>query len=308
MLEPSRVARFCARFAKQLANLSLLSTPGEASDAVGDAAEGEPQRIQREHFDWWAENEKQSYAAYQSTPFWMAADAAAFRGWQRRIKPDSWALDLGCADGRSSFQFVRLVGQVTVVGFDVSRVMVSKAIERARSAGVMGRTAFFVADAHAPPLQDLSFDYVLTYGVLHHFPDPARTCREIQRLLKEGGTHFGSENNKSLLRGIFDLLMRLRPLWIEEAGKEPLISKEMIRAWVKGFPVGVQYKTSVFLPPHLFNLVGPRIAKPLLAHTDRLFSALPGLRNHGGLLVFEITKRLLSPDAPRPTGDIAHTP
>jgi hypothetical protein len=93
-----------------------------------------------------------------------------------------------------------------------------------------------------------------------------------------------------MFRGIFDLLMKLKPLWTEEAGEEPLISKSMIQEWNKGIPVQITCSTNVFFPPHLFNLVGERIARPLLAATDRLFSSIPGLGRQGGLVVFEIQK------------------
>jgi len=289
MLEPQVISQFCARFASQLSSLGLAPMSNRDVAAKGGArtAEWEAQLKQRAHFDWWAENDRQNYTTYQNTPFWVAVDAAAYRTWLTRIEADSWLLDLGCADGRSAFSFI---GRAMVAGFDISRVMVRKAIERARAAGVARRTTFFVADAHDPPLHDRSFRYVLTYGVLHHFPDPARTCREIQRVLKDGGMHFGSENNQTIFRKVFDLLMKIRPLWVEEAGTQPLISRAMIQDWTKGFAVGIKSSTSVFLPPHIFNMVGTPSAKRLLTTTDWLCSRVPGLRSQGGLLVFEITK------------------
>ena len=158
---------------------------------------------------------RSSYCDYETTPFWTAADRAAFGRWREQIEPGAWLLDIGCANGRSAFRLIE--SGVTVVGFDISKKMVRHAIERAKRESRQRVTTFLVADGNAPPFVQSSFDYALTYGVLHHLPNPAVACRQIQRILKPGGTYFGSENNKSIFRGIFDLLMRFVPLWTEEA-------------------------------------------------------------------------------------------
>jgi hypothetical protein len=92
-----------------------------------------------------------------------------------------------------------------------------------------------------------------------------------------GGIYYGVENNKSVFRGIFDLLMSIKPLWIEEAGAEPLISAEMIDGWVGGVRARVTSETNVFLPPHLFNQLGPSLAKNLLEGSDRLLHTNPAV-------------------------------
>jgi hypothetical protein len=113
---------------------------------------------------------------------------------------------------------------------------------------------------------------------------------EICRVLKPGGVHLGSENNKTALRGAFDALMKLLPIWSEEAGDEPLISEEMLRGWAEGLPLRIETGTAVFLPPHLFNLFSADAAKGLLSASDAFGRALPWLRDNGGLIVFTATK------------------
>ena len=152
------------------------------------------------------------------------------------------------------------------------------------------RCSFLVADANTPPFKSASFDYAVTYGVLHHLPDPGRTCCEIQRILKLGGIHFALENNKTVFRPLFDMLMKLRPIWTEEAGKEPLISTAMVKEWIRGLPVNLTASTTVFLPPHLFNFLAPATAERLLRVTDAIFSRLPRLGQQGGEIIIEIEK------------------
>ena len=297
--DPDNHQDFGARFRRQLERLNL-STSGQ-QDMVGkgvreQATIGESQSDetfgaqleQRQLFDWYAENARLSYATYHNSPFWVAADQVAFRRWRARLRPNTYLLDVGCADGRSTFPLVNTTN--TVVGCDISRKMVRKAVGRAKELGVHGRTSFMVADAADLPFRYGCFDYVFTYGVLHHLPDPGRTCRKIERILGSGGIHFGSENNRSAFRWLFDLLMKLKPLWTEKAGTEPLISEHMIREWTRSLSVKINCSTSVFLPPHLFNLLGRQIAGPVLVATDRFMSFVPGLRRQGGLILFEIQK------------------
>ncbi len=288
MLNPHDYARFCARFSQQLRDLEHPRNQNKATASLSSEGDFSAQLKQREHFDWYADNSDQTYGNYQATPFWVAADEVTFTRWNSQIKPGTWLLDVGCADGRSSFPFAN--NKLTVIGFDISKKMVEKAIERAKSSGVYGTTTFFVAVADHLPFKDHSSDYVIIYGVLHHLPHPEVTCRDVQRILKKGGIYFGSENNKTIFRGLFDFMMRLRPLWTEEAGEEPLISSNMILDWNHGLAVKISHRSSVFLAPHLFNLIGRKMARPLMAASDRFFSLIHGLRSQGGLVVFEIRK------------------
>lgn len=264
-----------------------------------DAPTDQPQRHafdaqlkQREHFDWFAEEAPADYDAYQQTPFWRAADRAAFARWRPRVSPNDWMLDVGSANGRSAWP---LAGTgATIIGCDISRKLIAQAIAHSRRNGTHARTTFLVADADTLPFRDATFDIVLTYGALHHLPDPARACRDIQRIVRPGGVHLGSENNKTALRPLFDLLMKVKQLWVEEAGEQPLISESMIRQWTAGSQPRVSCRTSVFVPPHLVNLLGERLGGALLDMTDALGRALPFVRASGGLLVFEIERRGLA--------------
>jgi SAM-dependent methyltransferase/uncharacterized protein YbaR (Trm112 family) len=282
--------RFATTHAAQLEALGLRPP--------ADAAPGEDyalQKIQQEHFDWYASNDEQTYSEYEQTPFWRAADRLAFEPWRAQIAPDAWLLEVGCAQGRATFHFTDL--PITVMGFDISKALVRQAIERAR-AGTRAKTFFFVGDGHNLPLVDASVDTVLIYGVLHHLPDPGRTCAEVARVLKPGGVYFGSENNQTVFRGIFELLQRLNPLWHEEAGPQALISGRNLRRWFadSGQAVTVATHTRVFLPPHLFGLLPDGAAYRLLGWTDRLAGALPGLKANGGLILVEARKA----DSPAP--------
>jgi len=278
-------SRFAIRFASQLGLHGLSAAIATSADQSGVAE----QLAQRRHFDWYAQNQTQSYEEYQHTPFWRAADAQTLRRWQSRVKPGSRILDIGCADGRGGFYFTHVPG-MTLVGFDISRKMVANAIGRARRDGFNGRAAFLVADATRPPFAAESFDVVITFGVLHHLPDPRQSTADIQSLLSPGGVHLAFENNESMVRPLFDLMMKILPLWSEEAGREPLISQRMVNDWIRPLPVRLTIATSVFVPPHLLNWLGREAADLTLRATDAIATRLPVIRNQGGLIVFELEK------------------
>lgn len=90
-------ARFWGNYSNELKDLGLRF------DLEPDGLNSELQLKQQTHFDWFADNEKQTYTSYERTPFWLAADALAFDQWCKAICPGKWLLDVGCAQGRSTF-------------------------------------------------------------------------------------------------------------------------------------------------------------------------------------------------------------
>ncbi len=270
--------RFWGMHAKRLKALDLRPTgDGRAMPESGLETK------QQAHFDWYADNHSQTYLEYERQPFWVAADEIAFRSWRQDIQPDRWLLDVGCAQGRSTFKVMNM--DVNVVAFDVSKRLIRQAIHRYREGNYRAKATFFVADASIFPIIDGAFDYVLLYGVLHHFSDPGRGCQEISRVLKPGGIYFGNENNRSVFRGVFDLIQKIKPLWHEEAGTEPQISSDRLKKLFQSTSVRLETKTSIFLPPHMINFFSYKVAYELLNGSDRIGRAMPFLRDNGGLVL-----------------------
>jgi 2-polyprenyl-3-methyl-5-hydroxy-6-metoxy-1,4-benzoquinol methylase/uncharacterized protein YbaR (Trm112 family) len=247
---------------------------------------------QQKHFDWYADNETQSYGTYAETRFWSAIDEQVFAPWKSAVSRTAaerhcTVLDVGCAQGRSTFHLAGLGAHL--VGFDVSKRCIRVARARSRESRC-GDASFICADVASFPFKSSTFDYVLVYGVLHHVADPARTCVEIARVLKPGGTYLGSENNRTVFRPVFDLLQRLRPEWHELAGPEALISARTLRTWMDAAGLRLEARSHTFVPPHLVNLLPIRAGRQLLGTTDAVFGSLPYLRDNGGLVTFTANK------------------
>ena len=289
---PDRVD-FRNKHAQELKELGLLDN---GAAVAGDRAQDEVSLIhlQQRHFDWYAENDRQAYNAYAAMPFWKVVDRKTFATWNKKIHAERRTgvkrlLDVGCAQGRSAVMVAH--PDVHVIGFDISKRMVCQAYENfgAASPGEL-RYDFIVADGSRFPFQSNVFDYALVYGVLHHLPDPAAACREIVRVLKSGGTYFGSENNRTIFRALFDLLQRLVPVWHEEAGTQPLIGSSDLQRWFKGTGLTIKTLATVFVPPHVVNALGIRVGGLVLDAGDAVFAAIPFLKNQGGLILIEGTK------------------
>jgi ubiquinone/menaquinone biosynthesis C-methylase UbiE len=275
---PEDRKRFWDRYQTDLHALDLAPEAGEVNPASVEA-----QRHQQKHFDWYGGNDKQTYSGYEQMPFWKAIDADTFADWRRQVRPGSWLLDVGCAQGRSTFNFMDL--PINIVGFDISKVLIRQAIQRYRQQAYAADATFFVGDGSNFPFRSESFDYVLIYGVLHHLPDPAKTCGDIARVLKPGGMYFGSENNQTVFRSLFDLLMKINTLWYDEPGAHSVISARQLSQWFANTPVRVECGTRVFVPPHLVNWLGKSLGTWLLHGSDRVGGLLPFLRNQGGLIM-----------------------
>jgi ubiquinone/menaquinone biosynthesis C-methylase UbiE len=274
---PGSRARFFAAHRGQLEDLGL----GEPAATAPDPRFAQ-QEHQREHFnDLARRRDRFSYRAFGTQPFQRAVRSLNFEEWAPLIGPGALVLDVGCGDGLSTFDVARLADQV--IGFDISTDQLSLAAARAEQERVRN-VSFMVADADAIPLVDDGVDGILCYGTLHHLPDPQRAIEEVARVLRKGGRYLGVENNKTPLRPLFDLLMRLRPIWLEEAGSRPQLGAGELDRWCEGTGLSLRTRAIVFLPPHLCNLLGYRASRRLLRLTDRLFNGIPVIRSWGGLI------------------------
>jgi SAM-dependent methyltransferase len=89
------------------------------------------------------------------------------------LQPGARLLDLGCG-GREQAALATAVG-AAYVGIDYGSAR-----------------ADLLADAHAIPFRDGTFDVVLSYAVLEHLYQPFVAVQEVARVLREGGVYVGT--------------------------------------------------------------------------------------------------------------------
>ncbi|MEL7269548.1 MAG: arsenite methyltransferase [Bacteroidota bacterium] len=105
------------------------------------------------------------------------------------IKEGNHVLDLGCGAGNDVFIARRIVGDSgKVVGLDMTEDMLAKAEENKSKLGFVN-VAFVLGEIEDMPLDNNSFDVVVSNCVLNLVPDKNKAYSEVHRVLKEGG-HF----------------------------------------------------------------------------------------------------------------------
>lgn len=102
-------------------------------------------------------------------------------------RPGEHVLDLGSGSGMDVFVAALAVGPTgRVVGVDMTAEQLAKA-ERLRAEAGNDRVSFVEARIEDLPLDDDTFDVVVSNGVINLAPDKPRVFREAARVLKPGG-------------------------------------------------------------------------------------------------------------------------
>jgi 2-polyprenyl-3-methyl-5-hydroxy-6-metoxy-1,4-benzoquinol methylase len=92
-------------------------------------------------------------------------------------------LEIGCGMGCMAMNWAQRGAVVSAIDLNPTSIAQTK-----RRFSLLGLDADVrQADAEALPFDDASFDYVYSWGVLHHTPDTAKTIEEVRRVLKPGG-------------------------------------------------------------------------------------------------------------------------
>jgi SAM-dependent methyltransferase len=141
-------------------------------------------------------------------------------------------LEIGCAIGTQARQIAARGYQV--FGIDQEFSLVAKFNTLANQAHLPNAFAF-VADGHALPFPEHSFDSVVITEVLEHAHDPACMLGEIFRVLRRGGTLCLAVPTENTER----LFTRLHPQWAKYSGHVQIFGTSQLLSLIQqaGFTV-----------------------------------------------------------------------
>lgn len=103
--------------------------------------------------------------------------------WIQGMQPGRSVLEIGCGVGLDTYTMAGHGLNVTSV--DLTEIAVHTAHQRFRRHQLGG--SFAVADAGCLPFPADTYDYVYSFGVLHHAADTPATINEVHRVLKPNG-------------------------------------------------------------------------------------------------------------------------
>jgi len=105
-------------------------------------------------------------------------------------------LEIGCGSGVASCLFAKGGARVTAIDITENGVEMTR-----RNAGFQKlKIKVLRADAEKLNFKDESFDYVFSWGVLHHSKNTINAFKEVSRVLKKGGSGLIMVYNKNSLR------------------------------------------------------------------------------------------------------------
>jgi len=116
-----------------------------------------------------------------------------FKPWADKLvqlsspSPGSDILDVACGTGIvARTATAKAGGDAQVTGLDINPQMLNKAAEMAEREGL--EIDWQQGDAGDLPFEDNRFDHLFCQQAMQFFPEPEQALREIQRVLKPGGT------------------------------------------------------------------------------------------------------------------------
>jgi ubiquinone/menaquinone biosynthesis C-methylase UbiE len=137
-------------------------------------------------------------------------------------------LEIGCGMGTMAMNWASHGADITAVDLNITSVVQTK--QRFALFGLPG--SILQADANKLPFPSASFDYLYSWGVLHHSPDLELSLGEVFRMLRPGG-EFGI-----MLYNRRSLLYLYRILYLEgflHSEAESLTSLELASRYTDGW-------------------------------------------------------------------------
>lgn len=107
-----------------------------------------------------------------------------------KLAPDASVLDCGCGGGMNIRRLLKMCPEGRISGIDYSPVSVEKSKSVNQEAIAEGCCEVVQGSVAAMSFADESFDAVTAFETVYFWPDLEKCFREVNRVLKKGGTFF----------------------------------------------------------------------------------------------------------------------
>ena len=171
--------------------------------------------FERGSHEYFQDLENQRYRSHRHLLPWITA-----------MKKNCSVLEIGCGIGLDSFLMAKHGLRLTSI--DLTHIAVKTASERFCRGQL--DTDFVVADAENLPFPDQCFDYVYSFGVLHHVSDTERSLDEVYRVLKKNGEARVMLYNRISLN---ELVHQLTRIPFEDADEVCPVARRFTKAEVR---------------------------------------------------------------------------
>ena len=162
------------------------------------------------------------------------------------IRPDFTILDVGCGGGRTIERLASMAPNGKVRGVDYSEASVDMSRDTNRALIEQGRVDVQLGNVSALPFPDRAFDLVTAVETHYYWPDLPHDVREVERVLKPGGTFaiiaetYKGRRNDWLYRPTMQLVLRAaylspaehRQLLVDAGYTDVEVFKEKSRGWI----------------------------------------------------------------------------
>lgn len=106
------------------------------------------------------------------------------------VEPGHSVLEIGFGNGRLISKMAELMNEGSVMGIDISGVMIRQASRKNKEHIRSGKVKLLLASVENIPANDDSFDRIFTANTIYFWPDPEANILEIKRVLKPGGKFY----------------------------------------------------------------------------------------------------------------------
>lgn len=174
-----------------------------------------------------------------------------------KCKNSGRILEAGCGDGYWVNFFNNMGFQA--YGIDISKV----AIDRAVTANSNTKQSYIIGDVRRLPLAPNTFDYIFSFGVLEHFPEPITTLIDFYRVIRPNGQCLVTVPNIFSIQTITIPIQKI--LGKFNLGRQSLFSRNSIKnllkqAGFKNVETGIVPSEFLFgITPLFIPFIGERI-------------------------------------------------